>query len=362
MSAGVDAASIAPRFKLIAFNELRPETKPAYLVKGLLPRVGLVLVWGEPKCGKSFWATDVLLHVALGWDYRGRRVQQGPVVYCAFEGADGYKVRAEAFRQRFLADEAGLIPFYLVAAKMEFLADHAELIASVRAQIGDRAPVAVALDTLNRSLGGKEDDERIGGYIRAADAVREAFNCAVLIVHHCGVDASRPRGHTSLPGAADAQLSVKRDSARNIVVTVEFMKDGPEGETVTSRLEQVEVGTDSDGDAITSCVIVPIEAGDPAPTRQARLTKAAAVALCALTEAIDECGVPPPASSPVPATARVVTLEQWRGYAYKRGVSLSEGERARQIALQRATKALTEGGQIGAWGEFVWATGSGTEQ
>ena len=37
------------------------------------------------------------------------------------------------------------------------------------------------------------------------------------------------------------------------------MKDGPEGDTVTSALEVVQVGEDADGDDITSCVIV--EAG-----------------------------------------------------------------------------------------------------
>ena len=36
------------------------------------------------------------------------------------------------------------------------------------------------------------------------------------------------------------------------------MKDGgSEGEVVTSRLEMVEVGTDADGEPVTSCVVLP---------------------------------------------------------------------------------------------------------
>ena len=66
-------------------------------------------------------------------------------------------------------------------------------------------------------------------YVNAADAIRTAFDCAVIIVHHCGIDGTRPRGHTSLTGTCDAQLATKRDAANNIVVTVEWMKDGPEG-------------------------------------------------------------------------------------------------------------------------------------
>ena len=249
------------RFDLVPFDQLRPGNEVIYLVKGLIPRTGLVLIWGPPKCGKSFWTFDTFMHVALGWLYRGRRVLQGPVVYCAFEGASGYRARAEAFRLRFLYEHNDSIPFYLVAAKMVFLADHTALIESIRAQLGGQTPVAVVLDTLNRSIGGKEDDEHMAGYISAADAVREAFDCGVAIVHHCGVDEKRPRGHTSLTGAVDAQLAVKRDAAENIVVEVEWMKDGPEGDQIVSRLEQVEVGTDEDGEPITSCVVVPVEGG-----------------------------------------------------------------------------------------------------
>src|SRR5262245_44738889 len=131
--------------------------------------------------------------------------------------------------------------------RLDLVRDHTGLIASIQGQ--SETPVLVLLDTLNRSLRGSESsDEDMTAYVRAADAIREAFECAVLIVHHCGVDANRPRGHTSLTGTADAQLAVKRDAANNVIVTVEHMKDGAEGAIVVSRLERVEIGTDEDGD------------------------------------------------------------------------------------------------------------------
>lgn len=88
------------RFKLIPFESLMPGADPEYLIKDLFPCGGLIVVWGPPKCGKSFWTMDATLHVALGWEYRGRKVQQGAVVYCAFEGQSGYGKRAEAFRRQ----------------------------------------------------------------------------------------------------------------------------------------------------------------------------------------------------------------------------------------------------------------------
>ena len=72
-------------------------------------------------------------------------------------------------------------------------------------------------------------------------------------------EGSRPRGHTSLTGAADAQLAVRRTANGVITTTVEWMKDGPEGDTLNSRLEVVTVGIDQDGDEITSCVVVEAE-------------------------------------------------------------------------------------------------------
>src|SRR4029077_13342107 len=100
--------------------------------------------------------------------------------------------------------------------------------------------------------GSENSDEDMGNYIKAADAVREAFRCAVIIIHHCGVEGTRPRGHTSLTGAADAQLACRRDRNNNVELKVEWMKDGDsEGQIVTSTLKSVEVGVDADGEPIT---------------------------------------------------------------------------------------------------------------
>ena len=180
------------------------------------------------------------------------------MVYCAFEGQSGIQQRIEAYRQRYLAEGAEGIEFYLEPVTLDLVKDHSDLIAATRAN--GIKPVAVVLDTLNRSLNGSESsDEDMSAYIRAADAIREAFDCSVLVVHHCGINDSRPRGHTSLTGAADAQLAVKRDPALNIVVTVEFMKDGEAGAEIVSKLDLFEIGLDEDDEPIRCAVVVPAE-------------------------------------------------------------------------------------------------------
>jgi hypothetical protein len=53
----------------------------------------------------------------------------------------------------------------------------------------------------------------------------------------------------------------------------------------------------------------------------------------------------------VPATAHVTTLERWREYAYRRGISASEMPRARQAAFQRASEHLVGAQAVGIWDE-----------
>ena len=266
----LDAKRKEPRIKLMQFDKITLGKDRRYLVKGIIPYPGLTVIWGPPKSGKSFWTLDLAMHVALGREYRGKRVHQGSVVYCCFEGQSGISARIEAFRQRFLPEDAESVPFYLQPAPMDLIKEHADLITAIREL--DSAPVAVVLDTLNRSLTGSENsDEDMGAYIKATDAIRQAFDCSVLVVHHCGNDGSKPRGHTSLTGAADARLAVTRDAAKNILVNVEFMKDGDAGETIVSALENLEVGFDEDGEPITSCVVVASQAADI--ERRTKLTK-----------------------------------------------------------------------------------------
>jgi hypothetical protein len=177
------------------------------------------------------------------------------------------------------------------------------------------------------------------------------------VVHHCGINDSRPRGHTSLTGAADAQLAVRRDGGGNIFVTVESMKDGPNGESIASRLASVVVGTDEDDEPITSCVVVGSEAScAKVPKRGKRLSKSAEIALKALQRAVTKAGEEPPPSNDIPPNVRAVSVSLWRDYAYGLGISGSDEQRAKQIAFKRGAEALLAAELVGAWQEHRWLT------
>ena len=65
------------QFRLTKWCDMKPGVDPVYLVDELIPVAGLVLLWGKEKTFKSFWLLDLALHVAMGWTYRDRAVQQG---------------------------------------------------------------------------------------------------------------------------------------------------------------------------------------------------------------------------------------------------------------------------------------------
>jgi hypothetical protein len=355
-NSGDGARQKTPRFPLVAFDNVLMSSTSFYLVKNLIPRSGLVVVYGSPKCGKSFWIFDLLMHVTRGWEYRGLRVKAGPVVYCALEGQKGFTRRIEAFRNKY--PKAKGAPMSFMFTPLDLIKDHKALIESIRAQLPESvSPAVVTLDTLNRSLVGSESkDEDMAAYVRAADAIRDAFDCVVVIIHHCGHGADRPRGHSSLLGAADVLIVVKRDAADNIVATVENAKDGEAGLEIISRLVRVDIGQDEDDDTITSGVIEPV--GEPAAkkdvARAPRLTKAAKNALSALHMAVDEIGETAPTSNHIPDGSRIVTVKQWRDYAFRTGISTSDEDHAKRAAFNRASEALLEARKIGIWEPHVW--------
>jgi AAA domain len=357
---GVDQTIIpprGPRFRLERFKNLKASTAPAYLVKGMLPRTGIVVIWGPPKCGKTFGTFDMVMHVAIGWEYRGRRVRHGTVIYFAAEGAPGLRARSEAWRKHHLADDPDRdVPFYLIDAGLDLARDANELIADIRAGLGATPPAIVVIDTLNRTIDGSESkDADMGRYLKAADAIHRAFDCLVIIVHHCGKDPKRPRGHTSLEGTADAQIAVTNDHGL-ITMTVEFMKDDEAGATTRSRLRLVELGLNDEKEPITSRVALPAD-DEAVPTGKSRkltgYNKIGFDLLCELAASAGEVV----SSNHIPPRTMSVDVELWRKYFHNGTIRPDIKDTSLDKAFTRAWKALKDLDLIGVWNGRVWVAG-----
>jgi hypothetical protein len=122
-----------------------------------------------------------------------------------------------------------------------------------------------------------------------------------------------------LTGQAIMQLAVKRDDQQRVVVTFEWMKDGPEDALLLSRLASVEIGEDERGKVITSCIVEPDDdkaAEKTKTTPSRRYRPGDKVALDLLDKALTDEDSVPPSSKHIPANRIAVSEDLWRRYCY----------------------------------------------
>lgn len=331
----------------------------SWLVKGLLIDGGFSTVYGPPGTSKSFLVLDLALHVAHGRDWFGRRVAPGGVVYVSGEGGAGMLMRMKAWRQE-KDGEAGK-PFVLVPSSVN-LYDDEEGVETLIADVKDhqarmRAPLRlVVLDTLSRMIGsGDEDKARdINVVVQKAERIQRELGCHVLVVHHSGKDTDRgARGSNALLGAVDAAIEITRHETGVCAGKIAKVKDGGDIAPFKYELLQSVLGTDEDGDDITSCVIAPTDASIGETKGTTRLPDAARIALDALKLAIGEQGQPSPGGQ-IPDSVKVVSVEVWRDYAYRRG--LGDTQEAKKKAFQRARETLSSKGEVAMWEPWAWVS------
>ena len=358
-TAPVSRPKAAVRLPVVWYGDEDAATPLSWLVKGLLVDGGLSAIYGPPGTSKTFLALDMALHVAHGRDWFGRRVSPGAVVYVSGEGQSSMLLRMKAWRQE--KGDGTRAPFALVPTSVNLFDDTVgaeTLIDDVKAHAASLGlPLRlIVLDTLSRMIGsGDEDKARdINVVVQRAEKIQRETGAHVLIVHHSGKDRDRGmRGSNALLGAADAVIEVSRgegsDFCEGKIVKV---KDGSADVPLKYTLRQSVLGSDEDGEDITSCVVEPTDAG-PGETRgKPKLSDAEVIALDALDEVLIDHGVLQPITS-VPNGGRAAKIEEWRQEAYRRGIS-DDGAEARKKAFQRVRQKLQAKRLIGIRGEWVW--------
>jgi len=227
-----------------------------WMVRGVLPAAGLAALYGASGSGKSFLILDMGCAVAGGAEWFGRRVTQAPVTYVCLEGEAGIGKRVKAWCLHHNAPVPVALRFS--AEPFDLLSDDVgELAKAIIASGG--AGGMVIIDTLNRAAPGADENSSVdmGQIIAAAKQLQNLTGGLVLLVHHTGKDATKGlRGHSSLYAALDGAIEVTATDTRK-AWSVAKSKDDITGDAHPFKLEVVELGTDDDGDEITSCVVVP---------------------------------------------------------------------------------------------------------
>jgi hypothetical protein len=233
------------------------DAKPVeWIVKKVLPKGEVGVLYGASGAGKSFFTLDLVLAIARGEAWRGHRVRQGTVAYICAEGAGGFRLRLKAYSQFNGIPLKGL-PLRILGDAPNFMdkADIKELVKALKAIPGLDL---IVVDTWAQVTAGANENsgEDMGRALGHCKVLHRVTGAMVLLVAHSGKDESRGmRGWSGVKGALDVEICVERsDDYRSAII--KKVKDGEgEGEEFAFSLETVVLGQDEDGDNITSCVV-----------------------------------------------------------------------------------------------------------
>jgi hypothetical protein len=237
-----------------AASALTESTRP--LIKGFLDQQTLSVLYGESNTGKTFLAMDIAFHVAAGLPWGGMKTTQMPVLYIAAEGGRGARRRAAALVKKF-GGAAAQANFHFILAPVNLLDPKADLKLIINAirRIADVG--LVVIDTLSRALAGGDENAStdMGAIVAHFDAIRAETGAHVMVVHHTGKNLARgARGHSLLRAATDTEIEVAALSEASSI-TVTKQRDLEKNYHAAFKLETVTIGTDDDGDPVTSCTI-----------------------------------------------------------------------------------------------------------
>jgi len=360
----IDVERVAPDapgtgLPLVYFQDVEPALTGDDFVEDLLIRAAMSVFYGPSNCGKTFFASDLALHVAMGKPWNGREVAQGGVIYCALEGSHGIRNRVAAWAKHYGVEGAPL-PFAIIPVALDMLnpeADTSRLIEAIQeaaAKMGWNVALVV-MDTLSRAMAGGNENapEDMGALVMNSDRIRQATGAHVAWIHHSGKDqAQGARGHSLLRAATDTEIEISRPDANSpstarVTKQRELEIDG----VWTFNLERIELGTNHRGKPVTSCVVKPAET--MAQEARASLTNGEAMALRILHDVMASQPVQPPYQAAQAGVQTAATKQAWREAFFAR--STADSHEAKKKAFNRAAEGLSQKGKIGVHHDLVWA-------
>ena len=344
---------------------LEPPKSSEYLIKGVI-EPSQVSIWaGAPGSGKTFLMLYMAHAIATGREVFGRGVRQAKTLYMALEGRGGINKRVYA-----LCRDTGDAPLFGVSGtSLDLLVSdrsgtriNTEVVESLIRTIRENELKLLIIDTLNLTLGGADenDNSMMGQLLKAAGDIATATQCHIAFVAHTGHKAETGvRGASSQRGNGDQIVIISGDKTLKASSHPPGkVKDGAPFE-LFFELKGENLATDDDGDAITSCTIVPVDKPEGGEGR--KLSKSHQGWFTDLSDMFLETGNDAPVrrQSSLGITALTLTREQVRAGFRKRGRfgNVTENgvlDGATRKQLSTALNALKDANKIGMDAELVW--------
>ncbi|MDH7603176.1 MAG: AAA family ATPase [Armatimonadota bacterium] len=198
-----------------------------WLIPGLLPRRGIVILAGKPGAGKTTLCAYLVWHVATGESLWGKTVEQGRILWLGFD--DPFeRIRAEKL------ELLGYFPARTICTVGDLRPLNEKTFASYVALCREHGIKLVVADTLLDFVevpGDKIDSS--GPVQRAMQTLRrfeQEANVCVVGTWHPNKDelrwgVSRLANSTQLAARADVVLLLEQHVVENRLCTLEFAKD-----------------------------------------------------------------------------------------------------------------------------------------
>jgi KaiC/GvpD/RAD55 family RecA-like ATPase len=348
----------------ITFEEIRPQLTANWLIKGILPRDGLGVLYGPPGSGKTFVLLEMLMAVSRGIPWRGRKTEQTGVVYLCPDGGKMVQNRIEAYK--IWHGQEPLAQFAIVPVAIDLLGNVSgddvqrviDLIDFIERSRGWKAGI-VAVDTVSRAMPGGDENaaKDMTKFIDNLARIGATSDCITLGVHHTPKsDPTVLRGHGALHGANDFEILV-----HDRIITIRKERDGEDGQRFGFRLEVVEIGKDEDGEPVKSCVAVAAEVTGGRTNASGRTETSGrksdeeAVAMRTIANLIAERGEPLPQGTGFPSDGRYLGIKSSIVQSTLEGsLYSSRTSEAARKAWERVRNKLHHLGLIGVNGRVVW--------
>jgi hypothetical protein len=228
-----------------------------YVVKGWFFAGQTSVVYAPSNAGKTSWVLDITRAITADEDWHGYQTRKGgAVLYIAAEAP------GSIYRRTVLFPDASKDRFIVLGEPIDLVGDPAagDKIATLAALCEERYGLKITLivvDTLTLCFGdGDENSTRDAGRAVAAAKVAAAKTGAhVMLVHHTGKDRSAgARGSYAITGNSDTviELVPQEGQEKNVVALQRKQREAATDEALAFRIIAVDLGTDEDGDPITT--------------------------------------------------------------------------------------------------------------